>query len=535
MRYRPFACVAFSVLSVVPTLVWGERGMAQVARESPPGPVIRRVEIDRGAVFDSVEANRFWGFRVVNALHMDTRPYVIRRELLFAPGEPFDTARVHETERNLRALGIFRDVVIDTVTTSDGLTVRVRTTDGWTTNLGFGIQTSGSERVFNAFVQEVNLLGTRTVATLGYQQDPDRSSVVAGFDTPRVIANRIGIGASYSRRSDGHAAGASIRYPFLNLSSRQGASLGWSLFNGRVLHYEEGRRDRPDSLRRKFALARLDGAVALKASPRGYIHLGLTSQVRRDDFGPEGGTAELPRTITVAAGPYVAMRSPRYIRVRNYETMDRVEDVDLGPSVRVDVAAAPKAWGYDRDGIGGRVGAAVGTRIPRGFVQVGASVGGLRSSAGTDSSSADAHTLAVVQPNNAHLFVARAAGGQLNDAPFGVEYDLGLGYGVRAFPSHAFTGDRYYLTNAEYRWLAVPRLLGLVGLGVAGFVDHGGAWFDGAERRSGTNAGVGLRIGSIRSAGSFVGRLDLAYRFESDREAAGWVISLGRGFAWQRF
>jgi len=62
--------------------------------------------------------------------------------------------------------------------------------------------------------------------------------VVAGFDTPRVIANRIGIGASYSRRSDGHAAGASIRYPFLSLSSRQGASLGWSLFDGRVLHYE---------------------------------------------------------------------------------------------------------------------------------------------------------------------------------------------------------------------------------------------------------------------------------------------------------
>jgi hypothetical protein len=44
-----------------------------------------------------------------------------------------------------------------------------------------------------------------------------------------------------------------------------------------------------------------------------------------------------------------------------------------------------------------------------------------------------------------------------------------------------------------------------------------------------------LRIGSIRSAGSIVGRLDLAYRFASDREPAGWVVSLGRGFAWQRF
>ena len=504
-------------------------------QDTTAGPVIRRVEIHRGAVFDSVEAARFWGFRLVNALHVDTRPYVIRRELLFNPGEPYDTARVHESERNLRALGIFRDVEIDTVSTDAGLTVRVRTTDGWTTNLGFGIQTSGSERVVNAFVQEVNLLGTRTIATLGYQSDPDRSSVLVGFDTPRVIADRVGIGASYSQRSDGHAVGASIRYPFLNLSARRGASLGWSLFDGRVLHYVGGLRHRPDSARRKFALLRADGAIALRASPRGYAHLGLTGQVRRDDFGEEGGRADIPRTITVAAGPYVSMRVPRYIRVRNFQAMARVEDVDLGPSARVDVAAAPKAWGYDRDGVGGRVSAAIGAKVPTGFLQFGGSAGGLRSSAGTDSSSLDGYTLAVLQPNDAHLLVARVSGGRLNDPPFAVEYDLGLGYGIRAFPSHAYTGDRYYLTNAEYRWLAVPRLVGLVGVGIAGFVDHGGAWFRGDARRSGTNAGVGLRIGSIRSAASLIGRLDLAYRFESDREPAGWVVSLGRGFAWQRF
>jgi hemolysin activation/secretion protein len=152
-----------------------------------------------------------------------------------------------------------------------------------------------------------------------------------------------------------------------------------------------------------------------------------------------------------------------------------------------------------------------------------------------DSSRLDASFLAVAQPNDLHLLVARVAGGRLNDPPFGTEYDLGLGYGIRAFPSHAFTGDRYYLVNGEYRWLALPRFLGLVGLGVAGFVDHGGAWFEDEGRRSGTDAGFGFRIGSIRSAGSIVGRLDFAYRFKNDREPAGWVVSLGRGFGWQRF
>jgi len=526
LRCQPFV----RAVALLPALCWSGAALGQTA---PGASIIHRVEIDRGAVFDSAEARRFWGFRVVNALHAETRPYVIRRELLFGPGERYDSARVHESERNLRGLGVFRDVVIDTVRSDSGLIVRVRTADGWTTNLGFGIRTSGSEVVINAFIQELNLLGTRTIATLGYENDPDRSTVLVGFDTPRLIANRVGVGASYSRRSDGHAAGASIRYPFLNLSSRQGAILSGSLFDGRVLHYERGFL--ADSAHRKIEALRGDAAIALRASPRGYVHLGVVANLRRDDFGEQGGTEEIPRTIFLSAGPYVALRRPHYIQVQNYQAMGRIEDVDLGPTIRADLAAAPEAWGYERDGIGGRIAANAGIKVPRGFLQFGGSGGGLRTSAGTDSSSVELYTLAVVQPSSPHLLVAYASAGRLNNPPFGVEYDIGLGYGVRAFPSHAFTGDRYYLTNAEYRWLVMPRFLGLVGIGVAGFVDHGGAWFAGDERRTGTNAGFGLRIGSIRSAASLVGRLDLAYRWETDRNPAGWVVSLGRGFGWQRF
>jgi hypothetical protein len=510
-------------------------GSPALAQGTSAPSTIRAIVINRGEVFDSAEVRRFWGFGLVNALHAETRPYVIRREMLFEVGQPFDSARVNESARNLRALSIFADVQIDTVASDSGLTVVVRTIDGWTTNVGFGIRTSGTERVLSAFVQEINLLGTRTIATLGYESDPDRSTGFVGFDTPRLIANRIGVGASYARRSDGHSATAGVRHPFFSLSSRRGASLDWALFDSRVLRYEDGTRIPVDSARRKLAIVRGEIAMAPVASPRGYVRVGLMTQVRRDDLGPEGGAAEIPRTITVAAFPFVALRSPRFIQVRNYEAMGRVEDVDLGPSLRADVSVAPKAWGYDRDGVGGRLSASAGLGFPTGFMQFGAGGGGLRTSAGVDSSSLDGRAHIVSQPNDRHLLVANASAGRLNNPPFGVYYDLGLGYGVRAFPSHAFTGDRYFLLNGEYRWLVFPRVLGLVGLGVAGFVDHGGAWFRGAEQRTGTDAGVGLRIGSIRSAGSIIGRVDLAYRFESDREREGWVISLGRGFAWQRF
>ena len=70
------------------------------------GDTLRGVELDRRDIFDPSE--RGWVAHVGNALHIQTRAATIRRELQFEPGQPYDSARVAESERNLRALGVFR-------------------------------------------------------------------------------------------------------------------------------------------------------------------------------------------------------------------------------------------------------------------------------------------------------------------------------------------------------------------------------------------------------------------------------------------
>jgi hypothetical protein len=72
--------------------------------------------------------------------------------------------------------------------------------------------------------------------------------------------------------------------------------------------------------------------------------------------------------------------------------------------------------------------------------------------------------------------------------------------------------------------------LGLVGLGVAGFVDHGGAWYAGTPRRLGWDAGMGLRLGASRASDTEALRFDLARRFGNDAQEAGWVVTVGKGF-----
>jgi hypothetical protein len=85
--------------------------------------------------------------------------------------------------------------------------------------------------------------------------------------------------------------------------------------------------------------------------------------------------------------------------------------------------------------------------------------------------------------------------------------------------------------TAEYRYMVIEDLGGLVGLGLAGFVDHGGAWYSGSRRRLGWDAGIGLRVGASRSSDTPALRFDLAHRFANDVESAGWVLIVGKGFA----
>ena len=109
---------------------------------------LRAVVLDRRDIFDPEE--RGFVARVGNALHIQTRPATIRRELLFRPGEPVDSARIAESERNLRALGVFRRVVIDTIRTDSGLVARVVTKDGWSTQADWRFRSTGGEVAFTA-------------------------------------------------------------------------------------------------------------------------------------------------------------------------------------------------------------------------------------------------------------------------------------------------------------------------------------------------------------------------------------------------
>ncbi|HJX86919.1 MAG TPA: BamA/TamA family outer membrane protein, partial [Gemmatimonadales bacterium] len=315
-----------------------------------------------------------------------------------------------------------------------------------------------------------------------------------------------------------------------SMTSRNAFRLEGEDHDERVLRFFEGEPEASDTLQRRYALVRATGARAIQASSAGFLRLGIQAQVRRDDFVPEGQTAAFGKTVTGAFGPYLTWNQARFVVTKGVAGFAREEDVDLGTTVTVSAMVAPEAFGYERDGIAPMVTSRIGIRLPSGFGYLEGLAAGLYTGAGLDSGAVQVGGTAVLKPLPGHVTILHAEAGWLENPLPGAEFDLGLSLGPRAYGSHAFTGDRSFLTTAEYRITVAENFLGQAGIGLAGFVDYGGAWYAGSRRRTGWDTGLGIRLGATRSSDVGAVRLDLAHRFANDVDDAGWVITVGKGF-----
>ncbi len=500
---------------------------------SAQSPVVTAVELDRRSIFDPDEST-FWLLKLVNRLHITTLPYVIRRELLVQPGDAYDSTRAAETERNLRRLGVFRSVRLDSATTDSGLVVRVTTRDGWSTRPDFRFRSTGGEVAYTLALIEDNLLGTATQTSLLYRKNPDRSTTTLAFRQPRLIGGRVGITAALEDRSDGELATVALGQRFFNLGSRSSWSLVGDTRTERVLRFSEGIELATDTLQRRYVLGRGELATAFRTPSEGYLRGALVGQIRRDDFLSQtaydvGGFGE--RSVTATVGGWLEHRRGRYVKVQGFNSLSHDEDVDLSTVVRASLFLAPAVFGYQHDGIAPAIAGRTGRGSRRGFSQLEWHLGGMLTSEGLDSATVQLATTAAWMPSARHLAFVHASGGMLRAPLPGSEFDLGLGAGPRAFRNHAFTGDRAFFVTAEYRYGAAVDFLKVVDVGVAAFVDHGGAWYAGSPMRTGWDLGVGLRLGASRAPDLEANRLDLVYRVGNDRESSGWVFVVGKGFA----
>jgi len=151
--------------------------------------------------------------------------------------------------------------------------------------------------------------------------------------------------------------------------------------------------------------------------------------------------------------------------------------------------------------------------------------------AGVPDSGRVAGGLTIASQNLRHqTLIFHVEGAQLRRAKPGNAFDLWNSQnGPRVFGIHEFTGTRMVWLALEDRVLVTDDLWGLLGVGVAPFLDYGGAWYEGEAARLGGDVGVSLRIGPTRAVRGDVADIAVGYRFGKGFAGSRWGVAIRKG------
>ena len=151
------------------------------------GKTIGEITIDRKQVFDP---GGKWLERTANKTHMLTRERVIRRDLLFKPGEELDPQLIVRTKQLLRSRDYIADIEIDVKPDSIDSTrvnLRITTRDSWTISADGALHSEGRTMVG---LSDANIFGTGNslkVMTNFSRDDFSYGGNMVEYEIPNVL------------------------------------------------------------------------------------------------------------------------------------------------------------------------------------------------------------------------------------------------------------------------------------------------------------------------------------------------------------
>jgi len=506
---------------------------------------IGQILITRKNIFDPNEPKEnYWPYRLANKLHIVTREEVIRRELLFQPGDLYSQELIDESERNLRALGVIYHVSIRPTAYHDGVVdLEVTSQDTWTFRPSVRFSRAGGNNSYGLAFSEQNFLGRLKVIAISQKKDIDRSTTQLSYLDPRILGSRYSLRTYYADSSDGTSWGLFTSRPFYSLNTSWSMTGGGEHVQRTSKLYSDGEAvsefvQVTDSLNASYGVS--SGLIG-----DNVVRFTFGYQYLQNDFSEVEG-APPPGNNCVVSGVYLAdpglypgipicqppdqkfsgptfnleVLKAQFIKVTNYNQFDREEDFNLGNDLNLSLWLSLKDFEADSSQV--IVGLTDSVGIPVSNSTNFLYSGGLTGRVG----SGEAENVVLAQAMEAYCRVTprQTFYGRLG-FDVGINLDeqnqllLGGDTGLRGYPTRQFDGDRRFLLTLEHRFFSNIEMFRLVRLGFAGFVDVGDAWYGTSESLSDLHSdfGIGLRFGVVRSSVASIGRLDLAYSVDADQ------------------
>jgi hypothetical protein len=503
-----------------------------------PGNRVGAIEVQVENIFDLARPgeDRLL-FRLANRLHPITRPEVIRQQLVFRSGDPFSREALAESERVLRANRYIYDAhVVPLRCVDHRVDVGVTTRDVWTLQGGVNFHRGGGANSTSFEIQDINFLGSGKGIQLSRQSTVDRTTSLVAYRDPNLLGSRAQLDLSFSNNSDGKTERVNLERPFYSLDARWAAGVqGFS--DDRIDPLYDGGRI-VDRFRHRQEFLELYGGLSpgLVDGDASRWFAGFT--VDRNRFSHAQGFGFVPPE-RVLAYPWVGWQwiENGYTVERDLNRIERSEDYNLGRQLGLRLGFSSPAFGGDRDR------AIFSGTASAGWRPAPAQL--LLASLFTTARYAEGRSENAVA-SGALRFFARDWGTSVTyvnlEAALTHRLDsdtqllLGGDNGLRGYPLRFQQGDRRALLNLEQRFYSDREILHLLFVGGAVFFDAGRAWFVGAPRsrddRLLKDVGVGLRLGSSRSARGSVVHLDLAFPLDGNRsiQRVQWLVSTSESF-----
>ncbi len=498
--------------------------LPSLAELEASGARIGEVRVVPDTIFDlSNPKEDVWLFRTANRLHIVTREGVIRRSLLFSPGEPLSVRVIEETERLLRSNRYLYDVSIQPVAVHDGtVDLEVRTRDTWSLDPGVSAGRTGGATTGGFRLREYNILGTGTSIALGRSKDLDRTSTEFEFSNQRAFGTWASFSYQHATSSDGSRDAISLIRPFYELDARWSAGAAAlrddridSVYNAGKVVSQYRRGERRSEVFGGWSAGLRDGWAQ-------RYSLG----VRRldDDYAAEPGLVAppvLPASETLVV-PFIRyeLLEDRFERETNRNLIGRPEFFALGLAATLELGRASSGLGSDRTPwmYSASVGRGFEPTAEQRLMVQGLATGQF------DNGQTQRQRLGVqaqyyLPQGKRWLFFAGASADRLTRPSLADTLLLGGDNGLRGYPVRYQSGTRRALFTVEERFYTDLYVWQLFRVGGAAFFDVGRAW--GGDNVNTVNpgwlrnAGVGLRIVSVRSAFSNVLHIDLGFPIDA--------------------
>ncbi len=467
-----------------------------------------RIQVDDVFDLDNPDEDTWYG-RTADVLHVNTRPHVIREQLLFKAAEPVDARRVYESVRRLRSLPFLRYADITPVSCSFGVAeVAVHVKDAWTLKFDLNFAHVGGQSSFGLSFKDVDFLGTGKTLAVGHQSDTERSRNQVSYEDPALLGSRWTLGMTYAHLSDGFIRSLDLGQPFYQDDAPWALSIHYLDQQQNLNFYNATRlawRAVDTQQRTELDWMRLVDWHDDTGDRAGFSFVSQDYQYGPLQSFPPTALAQpvLDPRRYVGAGFSWERYQDRYASFTDIALIGRTEDYDLG---------------WDLHGLGGYYATAFGSDLPAWFYSASASKGWVigddtlvlgnadvsgRHQQGTDRSVlADIVFSVYDQHFDSQTLVAHGElHYSLRPEPEDLQYLGGL-QGMPGYPNYLFLGDRRWQAHVSDRVTTSTRLLNIFQVGFAVYADAGQIRQVNTNTWSKTlvDAGIALRLGDVRSA-----------------------------------